>query len=111
MTTLLRIEKALCTLYVALTYPFIAMGNVWMQRIEGMEKPEEPQNDTDDCVLHPHKTWESSPREPTVSDIQPRGMVKVHAMDETGKWQQLHDYPVRLLSKVPGIEIRGGEKQ
>ena len=45
----------------------IAMGNVWMQRIEGMEKPEEPQNATEDCVLYPHKTWES-PREPTVSD-------------------------------------------
>ena len=74
----------------------IAMGNVWMQRIEGMEKPEEPQNATEDCVLYPHKTWES-PREPTVSDIQPRGMVKVHAMDAEDKWQQLNDYPVRLL--------------
>jgi len=111
MTTLHRIEKALCTLYVALTYPFIAMGNVWMQRIEGMEQQEETQGVTDDCVLHPHKTWESSPREPTVSDIRPASMVQVHAMDETGKWQQLHDYLVRLLPKVPGIEIKGGNEE
>jgi len=45
----------------------------------------------------------------TVSDIRPAGMIKVHALDAEGKWQQLNDYPVRLLPKVPGIEIRGGD--
>jgi len=67
MTVLNRLERALCSLYVAITYPIVWIGNRWMERIESLEKPEEPQNATEDCVLYPHKTWES-PREPTVSD-------------------------------------------
>ena len=109
MTILHMIEKALCSLYVAITYPIVSLGNAWMERIESLERPEEPQELAEDGTLYPHKIWESSPRELTVSDIRPAGMIKVHAMDAEGKWQQLNDYPVRLLPRVPGIEIRGGD--
>lgn len=96
MNTLLRIEKALCTLYVAVTYPFICLGQVWMARIEGQERLK--------AVLEPMVN-----REYTVSDIRPAGMVKVHAMGPDGTWDEIHDYPVRLLPKVPGVTIRRGE--
>lgn len=109
MTVLNRLERALCSLYVAITYPIVWIGNRWMERIESLERPEEPQGLAEDGTLYPHKIWESSPRELTISDIRPAGMIKVHALDAEGKWQQLNDYPVRLLPKVPGIEIRGGD--
>lgn len=92
MNVMHRIERALCTLYLAMTYPIIALGNVWLLRIEGMERP--------------------APRilsEPTVADITPAGFAEVRAMGADGHWTVLHDYPVRLLPKMPGIEIRRGE--
>ena len=49
--------------------------------------------------------------QPTVSDISPKGYVKVHAMGPGGKWDELHDYPVKLMPKMPGVKIvdRRGE--
>lgn len=40
MTVLNRLERALCSLYVAITYPIVSLGNAWMERIERMERPE-----------------------------------------------------------------------
>lgn len=110
MTYLHRIEKALCSLYVALTYPIIAMGNAWMTRIEGKEAPKPTVTEMGSSrgnsaqldMLDRHQP------EPTVADIRPAGMVKVHAMGPGGRWDELHDYPVLLLPKVPGIEIKDG---
>ena len=93
-----RLEKSLCALYVAMTYPIIALGNVWMRRIEGME----PIVERHAYALLPDGY------EPTVSDIHPAGMVEVHAMGPDGQWDELHDYPVRLLPQLPGITIKDG---
>ncbi len=98
-----RLELIIFTLYRIITWPIVWIAAEWSERMEALaslrEMPEEAAG------------GEATRTEPTVADIQPAGIVNVHAMDAEGKWHQLHDYPVRLLSKVPGIEIRGGEKQ
>jgi len=123
MTVLNRLERALCSLYVAITYPIVSLGNAWMERIERMERPERARP-RDTMIASPDGTVQRYPadsaqldmldkhqREPTVADIQPRGSVRVHAMDARGQWEELTDYPVRLLPKVPGIEIKGGNEE
>lgn len=85
MDVFLLIESHLCALYVYVTSPIVKIGNAWMDRLERISRIEPVQ------------------REPTVSDITPRGTVKVFAMGPGGQWQALHDYPIRFLP--PNIKL------
>lgn len=95
----LKGENLLCRGFVMITYPVVWLGGRWMERLERKEKPE----------WHGGLTMDMIAREPTVADIQPAGFAEVRAMGADGQWTVLHDYPVRLLPKVPGVTIRGGE--
>ena len=100
MDVFLLIESPLCALYVCITTPIVKLGNAWMDRMERISKPERE----DPNIIRMSKEEAILYRpEPTVSDIQPRGYVKVMAMGPGGEWRVLHDYPVRLLP--PYIKI------
>ena len=98
MKLLHSIEEFFCSAFVFLTTPIVKAGNSWMDRILKRRQPIQ-------------EITNSPIRELTVADIHPQGYVQVRAMDANGNWQQLHNYPVRLLPPyIHVVDNKTGER-